>query len=354
MRQYDMVFGILLILSITEFTLAAPIPVQEKRQTSVYVVHIPGPPRDLITVLEKRGGEEVEKLAEYFEKWGLGDPHASSSSAPPGHEHGSMNDEQVPGPNTPPSTANLPVDPLVEPSSPLSTDPSIYSPTPSHYGSDDEFWAHWLTSEGPGQIDDVQQPNPELLPQESGVANEHGLPPQENGVANGHQVVGAEQPDPGLPPQANGAANGDHMANGEADGHMANGVANRWHMANGVANGHMANGVANGWHMANGVANGNMANGVAHGDHIYPGLPPQVNGVAHGQQVEGVQLPNPELLPQENGMANGHQVGPEPLNPGPSNPGPSTGLLADVDWNFFPPGDSSRPMPRSSVADRAA
>ncbi|KAN0123263.1 hypothetical protein V8E52_003216 [Russula decolorans] len=59
MRRYDIVSGILLILSIIDFALAAPVLVQEKRQASVDVVHIP---KDVITVLGKRGSEEVEKL----------------------------------------------------------------------------------------------------------------------------------------------------------------------------------------------------------------------------------------------------------------------------------------------------
>ena len=56
-------------------------------------------PRDVITVLEKRapGDNELKQVAEYFEKLGFGDPHASPSSAPPGSEHGSMNNVQAPG-----------------------------------------------------------------------------------------------------------------------------------------------------------------------------------------------------------------------------------------------------------------
>ena len=43
MRRYDLVFGILLILSIIDrdFALAAPVLVQEKRQAGVDVLHIP-------------------------------------------------------------------------------------------------------------------------------------------------------------------------------------------------------------------------------------------------------------------------------------------------------------------------
>ncbi|KAI0280942.1 hypothetical protein BGY98DRAFT_283580 [Russula aff. rugulosa BPL654] len=68
MRRYDIVFGILLILSSIYFALAAPVLVQEKRQARVDVVHIP---RDVIAVLWKRGDEELAKLAEgYFKPLG--------------------------------------------------------------------------------------------------------------------------------------------------------------------------------------------------------------------------------------------------------------------------------------------
>jgi hypothetical protein len=63
MRRYDIVSGILLILSIIDFAIAAPISVQEKRQTCVDVVNIP---KDVITVLGKRGEEDLAKLAEEF------------------------------------------------------------------------------------------------------------------------------------------------------------------------------------------------------------------------------------------------------------------------------------------------
>jgi hypothetical protein len=101
MRRYDVVSGILLILYIIDFALAAPVLVQEKRQAFVDVVHIP---KDLMTVLGKRGNEELEKLLEgYFNEIGKpvesSDAHASSSSAPLGPDHGSTNVVQEPEPN---------------------------------------------------------------------------------------------------------------------------------------------------------------------------------------------------------------------------------------------------------------
>jgi hypothetical protein len=118
-----MVSAILLILSIIDFALAAPVLVQKKRQAGVSVVHLP---KDVITVLGKRGDDDVEKLAEeYLETWGKPDDssnaHASSSSAPQGPDHGSANVVQAPAPNPASSTANP--DPLMEPSNPSSTAP---------------------------------------------------------------------------------------------------------------------------------------------------------------------------------------------------------------------------------------
>jgi hypothetical protein len=102
MRQYDVVSGIFLILSIIDFALAAPVLVQEKYQACVEVVHIP---KDVITVFGKRGNEEIEKLLEgNFNAMGKplesSDAHVSSSSAPPGPDHGSTNVAQAPAPSS--------------------------------------------------------------------------------------------------------------------------------------------------------------------------------------------------------------------------------------------------------------
>ena len=121
MRQYDIVSGILLILFIIDFAIAAPVLVQEKRQTVADVAHTPN---DVVTVLGKRGDDELEKLLEeYFRTSGrpmdMSDAHASSSSAAPGPDHGSTDVVQAAAPNPASSTANP--DPLMEPSSPSST-----------------------------------------------------------------------------------------------------------------------------------------------------------------------------------------------------------------------------------------
>jgi hypothetical protein len=114
MRRYDIVSGILLILSIIDFALAAPVLVQEKRQASVDVLHTL---KDVITVLGKRGDAWLEKFVDdYFKGTKMensvvsSDAHsssgaassglASSSSAPLGFEHGSTNVVQAPAPNT--------------------------------------------------------------------------------------------------------------------------------------------------------------------------------------------------------------------------------------------------------------
>jgi hypothetical protein len=115
MRRSDIVFAILLIFSVIDFALAAPVQVQEKGQAWVNVDHIP---RDVMTVLSKRGSDEMEKLVkELFGTWDKqvesSDAHALSSSAPPVPDHGSMNDVEAPVPNSASSPTNP--EPLIEP-----------------------------------------------------------------------------------------------------------------------------------------------------------------------------------------------------------------------------------------------
>ena len=120
MRRYDMVSGILLILSIFNFALAAPLLVTEKRQTCVDAVML-NIPKDVITVLGKRGGEDelwkvVESYVKSVKPTQSSEMHAASGSAPPGPDHGSTSAVQAPVPNPASSTANP--DPLMGPSSP--------------------------------------------------------------------------------------------------------------------------------------------------------------------------------------------------------------------------------------------
>jgi hypothetical protein len=205
MRRYDIVSGILLILSIIDFALAAPVLVQEKRQAIIDVVSIV--PRDVINVLGKRGpgGEELEKLAKEYFVLESPNVHASSSSAPPRPDHGSTNVVQTPAPNLASSTAN-PI-PLMESSSPSSTASSTLSesdfelsvlyeldelPVPvtgEHAPQqnpkkrpltdpDPDFdWNYWMNLEDPPPL------RPVKLPKESGKDNEY-------------QVEYVQQPDP--------------------------------------------------------------------------------------------------------------------------------------------------------------
>ena len=168
MRQYDILSGILLILSIIGFALAAPVLVQEKRQACVDVVHIP---RDAITVLGKRADDDFDEFASlvdgYINTWkkmsGTSDVHASSSSAPPGPNDGSTNVVQAPVPNPASSTDSTPdLNPLIKPSSPL--------PTASPVLSDSEGYEWLFEPEG----DDASD-RPLHTPTLSGDGLEHGL-----------------------------------------------------------------------------------------------------------------------------------------------------------------------------------
>jgi hypothetical protein len=162
MRRYDIMSGILLILSIIDFALAAPVLVQEKRQASIVVQHLP---KDVITVLGKRMDEEdlAEKLwEEYFDNLGHleesgnlkesgdlesgSDTDSSSSSASSEPGHGSTNVAQAPPPPNPASSTADP-HPWGDVYSYKGNDElhgPLYTPTPSAYASsgyssDEEF-----------------------------------------------------------------------------------------------------------------------------------------------------------------------------------------------------------------------
>ena len=113
MRQCDMVVGVLFILSIINFALAAPVPVQEKGQAWVDVEHIP---RNVITVLGKRGSDE-KLMKDLFGTWKnpveSSQAHTSSSSAAPAPDRGSMNDME--GPVRIPASLPTNPEPLMEP-----------------------------------------------------------------------------------------------------------------------------------------------------------------------------------------------------------------------------------------------
>ena len=165
--RYDVFSGILVILSIIDFVLPAPVLVQDKRQACVDEVHTP---RDTITVLGKRGSEELERLVEeYFKTSGKpvesSDAHASSSSAPSRPDDGSTSAVQAPSPNQ----ASLAAYPnrLSEPSSSSSTSASVQS------ASDDEWWY-----EGDG--------------------DSHGpvRTPTSSGYGLDHELTGAHEPKP--------------------------------------------------------------------------------------------------------------------------------------------------------------
>jgi hypothetical protein len=117
MRWHIIVSGIV-ILSIIDFTLAAPVLVQEKRQACAEVVNIPN---EVVTVLGKRGDDDLDKLVEeYFQK-----PVESPTSVPPGPNHGSTN--MVQDSTTKPASSTTSPSPLRESSNPSSTAPSTLS-----------------------------------------------------------------------------------------------------------------------------------------------------------------------------------------------------------------------------------
>jgi hypothetical protein len=101
MLWYDIVSGILFIFSIIDFTLAAPVLLQEKRQACADVGHIP---KDVITVMGKRvdqGAQELERLLDKYFK-ATGNP-AESSNAPAwvGNQEGQHVQQPNPRPSIP-------------------------------------------------------------------------------------------------------------------------------------------------------------------------------------------------------------------------------------------------------------
>jgi hypothetical protein len=191
MRRYDIVSGILLILSIIDFALAAPVLAQENRQASIDTVHIP---KD---VLGKRWEENLEKLGEEYFKTG-GNPVessatlASSSSVPSGPEYGSTNVMQPPAPNPGPSTANP--DPLMEASS--------CSPSTS---SKQGLWARgnclvtsWVyVLSALKDVDGLQDLH-------DGLHDDSLLyDPKASGYSADHERTGAQAPQPNLNPNPN-------------------------------------------------------------------------------------------------------------------------------------------------------
>jgi hypothetical protein len=138
MRRNYIVSGILLILPIIDFAVAAPMLVQEKHQAGVDAVHIP---EDAITVLGKRG-DDLNKLFFMFEDH-FAKPEESSatrpSSSPPssGSDRGQMNVKILKKP--PPSNP--------EGWSPASSDHG--SPSPGSLKESEYELTKWDASPGP-------------------------------------------------------------------------------------------------------------------------------------------------------------------------------------------------------------
>jgi hypothetical protein len=109
MRLSDIAFGFILILFISDFALAAPLPTRGKGDACVDVVPIP---KDVMTVLGKRMDEDFDEFAkmvnEYFKTWEnpveSSNAHVSSSSAPQASDHGPTADVKAPelNPGSPP------------------------------------------------------------------------------------------------------------------------------------------------------------------------------------------------------------------------------------------------------------
>ena len=197
MRRYYIVSGILLILPIINFAVAAPVPVQEKLQTDVDVVH----PEDAITMLGKRvdDGELNELVIELFGH--LPKPEESSAASQSSSSRllqpaDGWTDVKRPLPSIPedsplelyPSNPSTP--PSTEPSSPLtpsSTEPSSPSTPSSMEPSSPSTPSSMEAFSEDGWWDE----------------DEHGLmyhSPTSSGYGSDHELTGADAPQPNTNP----------------------------------------------------------------------------------------------------------------------------------------------------------
>jgi hypothetical protein len=232
MRRYDMVSGILLILSIIDFALAAPVLVQEKRQECDDVVHTPG---DVITMLGERGfaADQLDLMWDKYIKPSRkpvesSDADASSSPAPPRPDHGSTNVVQAPPPN-PATTSGLDWHLSTYHRKPLSP-----SSTSSSEFSDDEWWY-----EGDGLDHELPeahapQPNPDARPSSDSLpVSPDARPPTETE----HDVVTPPSPNLGGSKKEPESSTGSQPEDLQAAIYAAKGKAKQLRRISGTARG---------------------------------------------------------------------------------------------------------------------
>ena len=201
MRRYGIVSGVLLILFIIDFALAAPVLVQEKRQASVDVVYMP---RDVITMLGKRMDEdfnEFSRLVEgYYKTWKEpvepSEAHGSSSPAPPGPEDGSTNVSPAPVPDPAPSDAHGTSGPAPPDTEDGSTN-VVQAPGPDPASSD----AHGSSSSAPpepgdGSTNVVQAPVPDPASSDAHGSSSSASPGPDHGSTDVVQAPVPDGPDP--------------------------------------------------------------------------------------------------------------------------------------------------------------
>jgi hypothetical protein len=223
MHRYCIVSGILLILPIIDFALAAPVLVQEKRQAGVDVMHIP---EDAITMLGKRGDEFDELLHTLLAvtENRFATPGEPSSSATLGPADGWTNVKQ-PLPSIPeePSQESSP-----DHASPGSSDTSSSSDefnelwlsifghpeSPLSPPKLDESSASWgLPPSGPaGGWTDVNQPLPSIPEEPSPVSSspDNALPSPGPSTESGYELMKEDAPPGPSDPASSAMSSADH------------------------------------------------------------------------------------------------------------------------------------------------
>jgi hypothetical protein len=165
------------------------------------VAHIP---KDVVTVLGKRGDDILEKMVEkYYKTWGRpmdsSDAEVSSSSAAPRPDHGSTDDVQAPAPNPAPSTPFVWKKPL----SPLTIPPMSGS-------VNDRFKAVWDIIYSGKSSDASEYSGDERATAHGPKVNPNPIPasPNEIGLAPEQQVEHVQQPN--LGPSSSAPPGPDH------------------------------------------------------------------------------------------------------------------------------------------------
>jgi hypothetical protein len=188
MRRYYIVSGILLILPIIDFAVAAPTLLQEKRQAGADVVHIP---KDAITMLGKRGDESTELLLKLLRLGPSRDHFAKPESSA---AHPSSSSPQL-APADGWTDLTQPLSPIPEEPSPVSS-PDHAPPNPGSLTESGHELMDWDVPPGPSSpaSSTISSTGHEMM-------GSHALPNPGTSIESDHEMVDVSPPPPPSPIQ---------------------------------------------------------------------------------------------------------------------------------------------------------